>query len=669
MSTQRKLLAVLLLVAAALVLLLLIALRAGPAEHPGDPLREKEAAPAPPAPSEPTESAEGRSALATATEAPPARPAHQPGAPVKIVGRIGDGKGNGLEGVTVFVYDSRGEKHKPEVQRPDWYECTIHERGRALVVANREGSCGAEVALKVLAPDVERQVDLVLPPRPVLRIHVRDPAGKPLPRFGKGQPLRAQVRALASVEDLPEQLPASLVKPWSITDADARPQWADFEPESLLHLLSTRAGMHLPGAARGRRSRNLKPKDVPWSIQREFEWDAASMDDERFDAAVEQLRGEYKRRLQSAGPIEEADPTRRFLGALGYVGEDGTPIEGPSPERDVVGTLTLARPLPLRVSLLAGQRVLESRDPLPWTEDLLFTVDFERLAESYVHAYLFVSDAQSGARLPGARANLHVEPLAGGPEQPPEMSRSLALAYAGQKAPAYMGAPEGWHFPEAEIEADADGRADFWVALPGWCRLTLEAEGHVPLTKWICVERGAESNLGFFELAPLATSRLTVLDPYDAGASVHFELWPQLHAKDSEGTLEPWKFESDDAGALVLRDIGRQQLLLRSMDADWALEPLVLDNAQGLVTASTLHVTPARHVLLHLPANLPLASIVQVGQGLNRFVYEGSYGGQTLLHLWLADGIYTLRVVQGFTALLTIKFVVDGEPVLVESAP
>jgi hypothetical protein len=214
-----------------------------------------------------------------------------------------------------------------------------------------------------------------------------------------------------------------------------------------------------------------------------------------------------------------------------------------------------------------------------------------------------------------------------------------------------------------------DGRADFWGALPGWWRLTLEAEGHVPATKWVRVEPGVECDLGFFELAPLATSRLTVLDPAGAGASVHFELWPQLHARDGEGTLEPWKFESDETGALVLRDIGRQQLLLRSTDADWALEPLVLDNTQGLVDASTLHVTPARHVLLHLPANLPLSSIVHVGQGLNRFVYEGSYGGQTLIHLWLADGIYTLRVSEGFTALLTMKFAVDGEPLLVESAP
>ena len=669
MSTQRKLLTVLLLIAAVLAILLLIALRGGPAETPSDPLRGQEAAPPAPLPSEPTESAEGRSALVPAVVAGPEKPAHQPGPAVKIVGRIGDGKGNGLEAVNVLVYDSRGEKHKPEVLRPDWYECTIHERGRALVVAQCEDNCRAEVAFEVLEPDVERHVDLVLPPRPVLRIHLRDPAGKPLPRFGKGQPLRAKVRALASVEELPAQLPAAMAKPWSITDADARPGWADFEPESLMHLLSTRAGMHLPGAARGKRNRAAKPNRMPWTIQRELDWEPEKLDDERFDAAVEQVRGQYKHRLGVEGRIDENDDQRRFLGALGYLGEDGTPIEGESPERDVVGTLTLERPLPLRVSLLAGQRVLESLEPLPWTEDVLFTVDFERLAESYVHAWLFVSDAKTGARLPGALANLHVEPLAGGPEQPPEMSRSLALGYAGKKAPDYMGAPEGWRFPESDVEADADGRADFWVALPGWCRLTLEADGYVPLTKWVRVEPGAESDLGFFELAPLATSRLSVLDPAGAGARVHFELWPQLHARDCEGTLEPLKFESDDAGALLLKDIGRQQLLLRSTDADWALEPLVLDNTQGLVDASTLRVTPARHVLLHLPANLPLASIVNVAQGLTRPVYEECYGGRTLIHLWLADGTYTLRVSEGFTALLTLKFTVDGEPLLVESAP
>src|SRR5690349_14736899 len=272
MSTQRKLLTVLLLIAAVLAVLLLIALRAGPAELPGDPLRENEAAPPVPLPSEPTESAEGRSALAPAADPGPAQPAHQPGPPVKIVGRIGDGKGNGLEGVNVLVYDSRGEKHKPEVLRPDWYECTIHERGRALVVAQREDNCRAEVPFEVLPPDVERHVDLVLPARPVLRVHLRDPAGKPLPRFGKGQPLRAKVSALASVEELPAQLPAPMVKSWSIRDADARPAWADFEPESLAHLLSTRAGMHLPGGARGKRNRSTKSSRMPWTVQRELEW-------------------------------------------------------------------------------------------------------------------------------------------------------------------------------------------------------------------------------------------------------------------------------------------------------------------------------------------------------------------------------------------------------------
>ena len=286
-----------------------------------------------------------------------------------------------------------------------------------------------------------------------------------------------------------------------------------------------------------------------------------------------------------------------------------------------------------------------------------------------MHANLFVSDSKTGARLPGALANLHLEPLAGGPEQPPDFSRSLAQAYAGQEAPAYMGAPKGWRFPETDVQTDVDGRADFPGALAGWCRLTLKAEGHVPAMKWVCVERGQESDLGFFELAPLATSRLTVLDPEGAGARVKFELWPQLHAMDGEGTLEPAKFESDDTGALVLKDIGRQQLLLRSTDADWALEPLLLDNTQGLVDASTLHVIPARHVLLHLSAALPLDSIVHVAQGLTRPVYEGCYGGKTLIDLWLADGTYTLRVSEGFTALLTLKFTVDGEPLLVESAP
>ena len=673
MSTQRKLLAVLLLFAAVLAILLAIALRAGRAEIPTDPVREKEAKPPAPAPSEPTESTEGRNSLVPATidrPARPAPPAHQPGPPVKIVGRIGDAKGNGLDAVDVLVYDSRGEPHQPEVLRPDWYECTIHERGRAPVVAKREESCSAEVPLEVLEPDVERHIDLLLPARPVLCIHVRDLAGKPLPRFGKDQPLRAKLRAVASVEDLPAQLTAPMTMQATSTEPDARLGWAEFEPESLMHLLGTRAGMHLPGAARGKpRQGNSNRKRLPWTIEREIEWDASNLDDARFDSAVTNLRGEYKRRMDTDGHLDEGDPMRLFLAALGYVGEDGTPIEGESPERDIVGTLTLVRPLPLRISLFAGQRLLESQDPLPWSEDVLFKIDLERLAESYVHAYLFANDAKTGARLPGTLANLHVEPLAGGPEQQPEFSRSIAQGYAGREAPDYMGAPKGWRFPETDVTTDADGRADFPGALAGWCRLTLKADGHVPVSKWVCVERAPESYLGFFELAPCATSRLSVVDPEGAGARVNFELRPLLHAKDSEGTQESWKCESDAAGLLLLKDIGRQQLLLRSADPDWALEPAVLDNTQGLVDNSTLHVIPARHVLVHLPLSLPLDAIVNIAQGLTRPVYEECYAGKTLIDLWLADGTYTLRVSEGFTALLTTKFSVAGEPLLVEIAP
>ncbi len=70
-----------------------------------------------------------------------------------------------------------------------------------------------------------------------------------------------------------------------------------------------------------------------------------------------------------------------------------------------------------------------------------------------------------------------------------------------------------------------------------------------------------------------------------------------------------------------------------------------------------------------MPASLPLDSLVNIAQGLTRAVYEESYAGKTLIDLSLADGTYTLRVSEGVTALLTTKFTVAGEPLLVEIAP
>jgi hypothetical protein len=668
MSSQRKLLAVLLALAAGLALLLVNALRTPPVPDGTELVRQKAVPPPKPQPSEPTESTEGRSSLASAAHPGPARvekPARTPGPPVKIVGRIGDERGQGLAAVSVLVYDSRGEQHQPEVLRTDWYECTIHERGRTLVVAMREESCTAEIPFEVLEPDVERHIDLVLPARPLLRLHVRDLAGKPLPRFAKDQPLRARLRAVASIEELPAELPAHMVQSLSGNARADRLGWGTFEPEVLLNTLSTRAGMHLPGAARGD---NRNRRGLPGVIAREFQRVPAEIDDEKFEHAIAQVRTQFKRRLESEGRVDPDDPARLFLAALGYIGDDGSVIEGESPLRDMVGTLKLARPLPLRVSLLAGQRVLESREPVPGTEDLAFKIDLERIAESYVHVYLFASDSKTGARLPGVRANLHVDPLPGGLEDPPDFAGSIATGYAGRAAPPRMGAAQGWRFPEGDVTTDLDGRADFQGALAGWCRMTLEAEGHVPVVKWVCVERAPECYLGYFELAPLATSRLSVVDPEGAPVCASFEVRPLLHAKDREGTLETWKFDSDVAGALVLKGVGRQQLLLRSADTHWALTPVVLDNALDFVDDSALQVTAAQHVLVHLPASLPWNAIVQVVQGLCQPLYEDAFGGKTLVDLWVGDGTYTLRVFEGFTALLTMKFTMAGEPLLVELA-
>jgi hypothetical protein len=669
MSTQRKLLAILLLLAAALALLLGIALRSGAPLPAKDPLREGEPAPKAQMPSEPTESAAERSALggAPARPASAAKPVHQPGPPVRIVGRIGDGHGAPLEATNVLVYDSRGEMHQPEVLRPDWYECTLNERGRTLVFAVHEGNCDAQVPLELMELDVERNVALVLPARPELRIHVRDLEGKPLPRFGKGQPLRERLRAAASLEELPAQLPVQLALHLAGGSGAQRLAWGEFEPESLMHALSTRAGLHLPGAPRGRPpARNRRRSTLPASPALDLDWNPGQVDDEQFDRGIASLREQYKRRFETDGQVPEGDAQRQFLAALGYIGEAGAPIEGESPERDLVGTLTLARPLPLRVSLLAGQTLLESRDPVPWTEDLLFKVDLQRLEATYVHAWLFVKDAQTGARLPGVRVHLRVEQLPGGLELPEEFASRVAEGYAGQEAPEYIGAPKGWRYPEGDVLTDLDGRADFKAALPGWWELSLAAGGHVPMKKWVFVERGAECYLDFFELAPLATSRLQVRNPEGAGVRADFEVRPLLHARESEGLFETWPFQSDDAGLLELQNVGRQLLLLRSADHDWALEPLLLDNTRGLVDNSELQVLPAHHVLIHLPASLPWTATVHVAQGLTRAVHEDAFAGKTLIDLWLADGTYTLRVAEGFTALLTTKFTVAGEPMLVE---
>jgi len=669
MSTQRKLVYVL-LSAAALLGFLVLALHSGAGTPGADPEREKDAPPRPQQPSEPTESSDTRSALATLPVADSTRVSksqHVPGPPIRIFGRIGDEHGARLEAVNVLVYDSRGEKHQPQVLRPDWYECTLNERGRTLVVAKREGHCDAEVPFELMEADVERNIELVLPAQANLRIHVRDLEGKPLPRFPKGQPLRSRLRAVASIEDLPAQLPVQFAANLFDGKGGGRAAWGDFEPFSPLQGLSGRVASDAPRPRSGPpRPRDRRRNALPAKLAMDFEYDPASLDDERFDQGVGAIRAQYKKHFDTDGQVAEDDSRRQFLAALGYVGEDGTPIEGESPVRDLVGMLTLERPLPLRVSLLAGQTRLEALDPVPWTEDLHFKVDFARLSASYVHAWLFAQDAQTGARLPNVRVHLHVESLTGGIDEAADPQQLRYSIVPGKEAPPETGAPRGWRFPEGDLHTDLDGRADFQAALPGWWRLTLEAKGYVPLSKWVCVDGGPECYLDYFALAPLATSRLHVTDPDGTGVRAKFEVRPLLHAKQSEGLFETWDFESDFSGELELKNVGRQLLLLRSADPDWALDPLLIDNGREFVDKSTFAVVPSRHVLIHLPASLPWTSTVNVSKGLTRPVYEDTFGGKTLVDLWLPDGAYTLRVAEGVTALMTIKFTLEGEPQLLE---
>ena len=664
MSTQRKLLAVLLVIAAGLAVLLAIALRRPVADAEARPEREKPPAPRREAPSEPAESSESRSSLPTAERPASSGPRRVLGAPVKLVGRIGDGRGGALEGTQVLVYDSRGETHKPEVLRPDWYECSLQERGRALVVARRDGHIAVEIPLELFEPDVERHVDLQLPAQPQLRIHVRDLEGKPLPRFHKEQPLEERLRVVATHEELPAELPAAVAAALVTDSPEKHLGWSRFAREELLDTLTGRAGLELRGSPRNaKHNRRRSSMGFASEIQGTPVWD---LDEETFAHGIAAARAFYKH--AQANNLEEAEsgPVRQFLSALGYIGADGNLIEGESPLRDLAGTLTLEKPLPLRVSVFAGQRRIATGEPIPGTEDLSFRVDPAELRTAYVHTYLFASDAQSGARLPGARVDLHIAPLPGGPEQPEWISRDFAQGMAGQEPPQELGAPAGWRYPETVVTTDLDGRADFFTTTPGWHLLTIEAEGHVRALKWVRVERGPECYLGFFALAPLATSRLAVVGPGGARVQANFVVEPLLHAHESEGTLERWRYSSNEQGELVLRNIGRQQLLLRTDDTLWAMEPLLLDNAQGLVDGSPVEVAPSRHVLLHLPAHLPWDAIVHVAQGLTRPVYEESFGGKTLLELWLRDGTYTLRVSEGVTALLTVKFTVAGEPQLVE---
>ncbi len=681
MRPQRALLVVLAVLLVAIGGVLVLLLRGPSAPGPGTVAHEAEPAPRKPTPSEETKSTDASSS-ATRASAPTAKhkasedeePLPPPGPPVKIFGAITDRNGHPLADVQVLVYDSFAEMHKPEVLGTGRYECTIHRAGRTLVVAESDECCRIEIPFEVMDHDEQRNIDLVLEPRETIGVHLRDLEDHPLPRFAKGQPLRAELRAVATIEELPPGLPAHCAAALHAQDERTHLGWGIFRRDSLRDRIeaslndqfeetNARAAKDtaaaLPAGKKKRASRALR-RSMPAEMRRGLDL----LDEAEFEQGIEVLRQVYQRQVAEGGVPEGTSTDRAFLAALGYVDENGQPIEGPSPVRDQIGTLALERPLPLRVSLLAGDEVIASRELVPTTHDVTFRVDFERLATSYVHAYVFVGDAKTGARVPGLCANLHVDPLPNGPQE--------TLDSTGRQRPrgkpVYDAAatPAGWRTPDGDVITDATGRADFVAATPGWWRLTLKDKTHVPLSKWIYVPDQPEVNLGMIEVAPLATSTLHVQDA--AGEAVHarFSVLPLLHAKDRAGVLEQWEFESDDEGQLVLADVGLQALLLRSRGPGWTIEPTVLDNGEAHVKQAVLPALRSRHVLVHLPSKLPWSAIVNIVTGFNQPVYQERFDGNTLIDLWVPAGSYTLQVIEEPTELLTTKFEVANRPLLVE---
>lgn len=688
MRSQRALLvllaAILILVGGAFVLLL----RAPANSTRDEPAREAEPAPPKPRPSEDTQSTDAN-ARADGAGAKPAPPADEPllpppGKPVKVVGAITDERGEPLEDVQVLVYDDFGEWHKPELLVRGRYECTLYRRGRTLVTAEGPERCRVEVPFELMEADEQRTIDLALAPREEIGVHLRDLADKPLPRFARGQPLRAPLRAVATIEELPPALPAHCAAGLHADTQREHLGWSSFTREGLEQLLAkaaqrlVEARSNRPGEAPPRQETRRRRKDgLPrpavreWILQRFSPYVQNSLeqqDEELFDEALSHARTAYEHREPDPSVPDELSADRAFLAALGYVDERGQPIRGESRLRDRIGTLALARPLPLRVSLLAGDVVVASQELVPGTRDVTFRVDFEKLATRYVHAWIFVRDSKTGARIPGVRANLHVDPLPGGPldAEHPDGGYSGRAWPAGEVVPHWRAAPAGWRYPDRESISTDNGRADFIAATPGWWRLTLDDAQHVPLAKWVCVPDQPEADLGMFELAPLADSLLHVQDEHGEAVRARFEVVPLLHAAERAGVLESWSFESDDAGELRLARVGLQALLLRGDDRIWTIEPTVLDNGAAHVKEAVLPARRARHVLVHLPAKLPWNSVVNIVTSLNQPVYQERFGGQTIVDLWVPDGLYTLQVIEEPTELLTTKFAVSKRPMLVE---
>jgi RNA polymerase sigma-70 factor (ECF subfamily) len=228
------------------------------------------------------------------------------------------------------------------------------------------------------------------------------------------------------------------------------------------------------------------------------------------------------------------------------------------------GLLELRAPLPVYVSAVVQDAVLETRRVDAPVEELRFTIERARLEAKLGGLTLRLIDAGTGAPITGA-----------GPGQGPANGM------------VQLGLPSGGG---AYATPDADGRVMFARQAPGLHELELFRKGYERVEKTVRVPSGGVADLGDFALAPAATIRGRVVDARGAPVNGHLTWISVAHLELPLDSDTRYTTNTLDEGRFEITDAARGPVLLRLAGDEHTLAVQRVDASSGLVEGVVVRV-------------------------------------------------------------------------------
>ena len=300
--------------------------------------------------------------------------------------------------------------------------------------------------------------------------------------------------------------------------------------------------------------------------------------------------------VATLGPPEElfkeGGPRSNGLNGVGWYWGWGPKTK--SLPKEYSGVLVLTHALPVRVSLIGNQKVLQTRMVQPGEEEIVFELSLEEYLARAATISLQVVEAETLAPIQGARVDLEGS------------ARSL----------------QGW-------TSDADGTV--WVRnhQPGEFQLRVSAPGHGDFTKVFTATAGTATELGQIGLWPeiqfearvqdpsgascLQLFKIGVLDPVTREIAMEWRSSEEIGDPRRETTTwQPRSYGCDNDGVLKIRHLGRRVYVLRAFDperqvgradpdARWTCGNILLDLRSGVAPKEmVIQLERASLLVLHV---------------------------------------------------------------------